>query len=71
MKITYDKSADAMYIRLNEKAAYDTSRKVTDNVLVDYSESGEVVGVEILDASKNTLLPVAKSIPIEFRPASA
>lgn len=57
MKITYDKKVDAMYIALNDKAPYHKSRKVTDDVLVDYSKDGKVVGVEILAASKNAVLP--------------
>ncbi len=52
MKITYDKKADAAYITLNDKAAYQGSRKITDDVLVDYAKDGSVVGIEVLDASK-------------------
>lgn len=57
MKITYDKKTDAMYIKLNDKAVYHKTRKITDDVLVDYSKDGKVVGVEVLAASKNTVLP--------------
>ena len=57
MKITYDPKVDAMYIKLNEKASYHRTKKVTDDVLVDYSKTGGVIGVEILDASKNAVLP--------------
>lgn len=57
MKITYDKKIDAIYIKLNEKADYHQTKKVTDNLLVDYSKDGKVVGVEVLDASENMVLP--------------
>lgn len=57
MKITYDKKTDAMYIKLNDKAVYHKTRKVTDDVLVDYSKDGKVVGVEVLAASQNAVLP--------------
>lgn len=50
MKITYDKKVDAMYIKL-KKGRYDHTKKVTDNVLVDVSKKGEVLGLEILDAT--------------------
>ena len=67
MKITYDKQVDAMYIRLNDKATYKKSKKITDDVLVDYAENGQVIGVEILEASKNSFAPLKKSsIPIEI-----
>lgn len=52
MKITYDKTIDAMYIHLN-KGRYAKSKKVTDDILVDVNKQGKVLGMEILDASKN------------------
>ena len=71
MKITYDKSVDAMYIKLNEKLAYKSSKKISDDVLIDYSKDGHVIGVEILTASKNAILPLSKAIPIELSSATA
>lgn len=67
MNITYDKSSDAMYIKLNESAVYRVSKKVTEDILVDYSEDGKIIGLEILTASKNAILPVSgKTIPLKF-----
>jgi uncharacterized protein YuzE len=72
MKITYDKTIDAMYIKLNEKLAYKSSKKISEDVLVDYSEDGKIIGVEVLAASENTVMPSIKSgIPIEFSPAAS
>ena len=72
MNITYDKNVDAMYIRLNEKLKYKTSKKISEDIMIDYADNGQVIGVEVLSASKNTLLPVqATTIPIEFTPAIA
>lgn len=51
MKIKYDKTVDAMYIPL-KRGKYSHSKKVTDDVVVDVSKSGNVIGIEILDASK-------------------
>ena len=66
MKITYDKKVDAAYIKLNDKSAYHISKKVTDDVLVDYAKDGSVVGIEVLDASRNMPLPVSQhQVPIE------
>jgi uncharacterized protein YuzE len=67
MKITYDKSVDAMYIKLNEKLAYKSSKKISDDVLIDYSKDGNVIGIEVLTASKNAILPLPNtSIPVEL-----
>jgi uncharacterized protein YuzE len=71
MKITYDKSVDAMYIKLNEKLAYKSSKKISEDVLVDYSKDGKVIGVEILTASTNALMSLQKmTVPIELSPAT-
>lgn len=52
MKITYDKSVNAMYIAL-KKGKYNHTQKISDDILVDVSKKGEILGVEILEASKN------------------
>jgi uncharacterized protein YuzE len=71
MKITYDKSVDAMYIKLNERLVYKTSKKISDDVLIDYSEDGKIIGVEVLTASKNALMSLTnKSVPIELSSAA-
>ena len=71
MKITYDKQVDAMYILLNERAAYKSSKKVTEDLVVDYAENGQVIGVEILAASKNSVMPKGKNIAIEQKSIQA
>jgi uncharacterized protein YuzE len=52
MKIKYDPKVDALYISL-AKGNYNKSRKISGSVLVDEDKKGKVLGVEILDASKN------------------
>jgi uncharacterized protein YuzE len=66
MKITYDRKANTAYMKLNDKATYQSSRKVTEDVLIDYAKDGAVVGIEVLAASKNMPLPVSQTrIPIQ------
>ena len=65
MKITYDKKVDAMYIRL-KKGRYDHSKKVTDDILVDVSKQGAVLGLEILQASKNIGKIKKEKVSVEF-----
>lgn len=55
MKIEYDKEADALYVELNKNKIYKT-REESDNFLVDVDKNGNVVGIEILNASKITPL---------------
>lgn len=65
MKITYDKKVDAMYIKLRT-GRYDHTKKVTDDILVDVSKKGEVLGLEILDASHNIGKVRQERVPVEF-----
>lgn len=52
MEIKYDKTIDAKYVRIKEgKVAH--TKKEQDWLLFDCAENGDVLGVEILDASKH------------------
>lgn len=53
MKIEYDQQADALYIRLMDKPSVE-SEEVQSDVVLDFAESGEVVGIEIMNASQHT-----------------
>ncbi len=49
-KIKYDPEADAISINISSKKAYE-SMELTEHIIVDFSQSGSLVGVEMLDAS--------------------
>ena len=51
MRFSYDKKADALYMRFNEKPVFD-SDQVADNLIIDYDRSGRIIALEVLDASK-------------------
>lgn len=51
MKINYDPKVDAMYIQF-KIGKYDHTKKISDEILVDVNNRGEVLGLEILDAKK-------------------
>jgi len=52
--VSYDPEADALYIKVkNWEYSYSKEEK---DVLVDYDEKGNVLWMEILDASKKTSL---------------
>ncbi|MBI2621485.1 MAG: DUF2283 domain-containing protein [Candidatus Levybacteria bacterium] len=64
MKIRYDSKVDAMYIKLAE-GKYDSTRKVSDVILVDEDKNGKVLGIEILDATENIPAFNPKNISIQ------
>jgi uncharacterized protein YuzE len=51
MRLKIDKENDALYLRWNETAIVE-SEEVQPGVILDFDESGRVVGVEILTLSK-------------------
>ena len=53
MKLTVDKEADALYLRLDDSLIVE-SEEVSPGDVLDYNESNEVVGVEMLHLSKRS-----------------
>ena len=50
MRIHYSHEADAIYIRLKETDIANTD-EITEDIIMDYDKDGNIVGMEILDAS--------------------
>lgn len=50
MKINYYPETDSLYIDLSHKTSVE-SREVSDGVVLDYDETGNLVGVDIDHAS--------------------
>lgn len=52
MKITYDKEADALYIRLIEGEHQCRVVRLTDDIALDFASGERLVGIEVLGASR-------------------
>ena len=63
MKITYDPEVDAMMIRFKD-ATTSESDEITPNVIADFDDDGEVIGIEILDASRLVTDPRSAAVEI-------
>jgi uncharacterized protein YuzE len=50
MRLTYDPDANVAYIRLRERQGDVETVEVTADVLVDVDETGQVCGIELLNA---------------------
>jgi uncharacterized protein YuzE len=50
MRMRYDSEADALYIRIAEQTVIDT-KEIEPGVMLDYDSNGQIVGLEVLDAS--------------------
>ena len=53
MKLHLDKKADALYLRLDDSEIIE-SEEVSPGIVLDFNESKEVVGVEMLHLSKRS-----------------
>jgi uncharacterized protein YuzE len=58
MKVSYDKEVDVLRILLSEREIVESDETRAD-VILDYDAEGNVVGMEILNASKHAELPNA------------
>lgn len=55
MKVTYDKQADAMYIALEDVKPKGVKQTIAlnEDIIVDFDANKKIVGIEILETSKN------------------
>jgi uncharacterized protein YuzE len=65
MKISYDKESDAVYLILNETAVVKESEEVRPGVILDFDEKNQVVGVEILSASRHVSIDELKRVLVD------
>ncbi len=54
MRLEYDAEHDILYIHLCDAAVHHSRGNQDVSRIVDYDENGEVVGIEILGASRET-----------------
>ena len=50
MRIRYDEKSDALYIRFREEKYFE-SDEIKEGFILDYDQTGNIIGIEILDAS--------------------
>jgi uncharacterized protein YuzE len=63
MKISYDKDVDAAYIKMSDQKPSGVI-EISEGLHVDITERGEIVGIEILEAS--TKVPLESLFTCEF-----
>jgi uncharacterized protein YuzE len=56
MLIKYDKEVDIVYIQFSEKKVSESDED-KPGIILDYDDDGNIVGIEILEASKKMLQP--------------
>jgi uncharacterized protein YuzE len=62
MKVKYDKEVDVLYITLTEEKIKESDEH-KPGIILDFDADGNMVGIEILDASKK--IPSAMKVEYE------
>ncbi|MBI2154051.1 MAG: DUF2283 domain-containing protein [Candidatus Rokubacteria bacterium] len=65
MRISYDKDADAMYIKLAD-GEFGKNREVHEGIILDVDPDGRLLGIEILDVSTRYPLETIARLDIEM-----
>lgn len=55
MKVNYHPETDSLYIDLSERSSAE-SREVSQGVVLDYDDAGNLVGIDIDNASRKVAL---------------
>jgi uncharacterized protein YuzE len=62
MRTKYDSEHDILYIDVVPDKKVHNTQPLNDDILVDLDEEGNIVGIEIWQASKNIVEPVAERL---------
>ena len=67
MKLNYHPDTDSLYIDLSEQPSVE-SREVSAGIVLDYNAAGELVGIDIDNASRKVQLErlVLSRLPVEI-----
>lgn len=64
MHIFYDDKTDLLYLRLDDKKQEVINQRVSEDIVLDIGKGEQIMGIEILDASKH--LPLDKLLPVKY-----
>lgn len=53
MNIKFDKEADAIYLKFSDAEVAESDEE-KPGIVIDYDKNGNIVGIELLEASKKT-----------------
>ena len=66
MTIHYDSKTDLLYLMIeNSNTGEVINKRVSDEIVLDIGENDKIIGIEIMDASKNVNLE--KLMPVEYQ----
>ncbi len=70
MEINYDKEADAVYIEFR-KGDFAKNKKIDDFTIIDLDGKGNILGIELLNASKRIPIKSLSEVHVKNLPTVA
>jgi uncharacterized protein YuzE len=72
MKLNYYPDTDSLYIDLSEQSSVE-SREISEGVVLDYDAAGNLVGIDIDNASRKVVLRelTLSKLPVEMQTITA
>ncbi len=72
MKLNYYPETDSLYIDLSEKPSAE-SREVSEGIVLDYDDGGNLVGIDIDNASRKVQLKqlILSKLPLQVTTVAA
>ena len=64
MEILYNSKTDLLYLRLDDRKQQVLNKRISEDIVIDIGEGNRIVGIEILDASKN--LNLERLLPLKY-----
>jgi uncharacterized protein YuzE len=53
MEILYNSKTDLLYLRLDDRKQEVLNKRISDDIVIDIGDDNRIVGIEIVDASRN------------------
>ena len=69
MNIIYNDKTDVLYMRLDDRKQDVINRRISEAIVLDIGEGDQLVGIEILDASKHVSLD--RILPVKYETTKA
>ena len=69
MNILYNDKTDLLYIRLDDTKQDIINKRVSEDMVLDIGEGDRIIGIEILNASKNVTLE--RLLPVKYEVSKA
>jgi len=64
MKVIYNDKMDLVYIRLDDRKQDVVNKRISEDIVLDIGENEKVIGIEILNASKN--INLERLLPVKY-----